>query len=422
MDVFLAKLNPDGGHAFSRRFSVDRADGAFASHLSILSDDSIILSGRYGQAIDLGNGEPLTATRSDGHGAFVARFLPDGELLWGRNLFTGTGEAFALDLAATPDGDVVLVGSFDGEVNLGSSTLTTAARDAFILKLDGETGSERWSRQLGDPEDATTTATIEATAVAADPDGNIVVGGRFSGSIQSAFGQRFFESPSGAGAFLFKIVSTGLKDWIAFLRADDGQGEGDAAVSDVDVDARGNIVAAGVLAGAISIETRGVLGAQQTSGPADSDILLVKLSSARNHLWSLRFGDDSAQFDGRWSSVSSGSIVGPRVSVDADGDIVLGTGVIGALDFGGRPLDGRQDSDWAVAKLSAGGEHLWSRRFGDAAAGQAVVAVDTDPRTSALVLVGINDGTLDFGSGMKVGKTGEMSTVVAKIDLERVGR
>ncbi|WP_434043091.1 MULTISPECIES: hypothetical protein [Sorangium] len=417
MDVFLVKLKPDGGHIFSRRFSVEDSDGLFASHLSILPDDSVVLAGAYGQAIDLGDGEPLRASREDGHGAFVARFLSDGELVWGRDLFTGTGEAFALDVAVVPGGDVVLVGYFEGEVNLGSSTLTTAARDAFVARWDGETGKEQWSFQLGDPEDTLTTATVAATAVAADPDGNLVVAGRFTGSMDSVFTQRRFESPSGAGAFLLKTVSTGDTNWVSFF-----QGEGDALVSDIDVDARGNVVAAGAFAGAISIRARGALGALQTSGPADSDGMLVKLSSAGNHAWSMRFGDESAQFGGRWSIVPGNFIGGPRVAVDAAGDVVLGTGIAGAVDFGGGLLAGRQDSDWVVAKLSEHGEHLWSRRFGDLAAGQTIFGIDADPITKALVVVGLNDGILDFGDGVKVAASGEVGAVVARIDLERLGK
>ncbi|MGK3999879.1 SBBP repeat-containing protein [Sorangium sp. So ce1024] len=417
MDVFLAKLRPDGSHVFSRWFSVEDSDGLFASHLSILPDDSVVLSGIYRQAIDLGDGEPLTASRPDGHGAFVARFLPDGELLWRRDLSTGTGKAFALDVAAVPGGDVVLVGSFEGEVNLGSSTMTTAVRDAFIAKLDGETGKAQWSRQLGDSQDTTTTATIDATAVAVDRDGSIFVGGRFTGSIMSAFVERQFESPSGAGAFLFKIVATGDADWVSFF-----QGEGDALVSDIDVDARGNVVAAGAFAGAISIRARGAIGAHQTSGSTDSDGLLVKLSSAGNHVWSLRFGDESPQFGESWNFVPGNFIGGPRVAVDADGNVVLGTGIAGVVDFGGGPLGGRQDSDWTMAKLSAGGEYLWSRRLGDAATGQSIIGIDTDPVTNAIVAVGFNDGTLDFGAGITIGKSGEVGTVIAKMDLERLGK
>ncbi|WP_437936084.1 hypothetical protein [Sorangium sp. So ce341] len=221
---------------------------------------------------------------------------------------------------------------------------------------------------------------------------------------------------------MLKLLPTGKKDSTVLL-----QGEGDAWVTDIDVDARGDIVAAGALAGGIAVETRGGRGAQWTSGPADSDILLVKLSSAGNHLWSLRFGDDSPQIV-MDSDLSIGSDVeymsplGVHVAVDTAGDIVLGAGVAGAVDFGGGPLGGRQDRDWTVAKLSAGGAHLWSKRFGDPAARQAVVGIDTDPGTKALVAVGLNDGTMDFGDEVKVAAQGELSAVVTKIDLGRVGK
>ncbi|KYF56427.1 hypothetical protein BE08_04940 [Sorangium cellulosum] len=415
-DFFLAKLKPDGSHAVSRLLLVEGADGAMGSRLSVLPDDSVVLSGSYERAIDFGSGDPINAPAPDEDAAFVARFSPDNELIWGHNLFSGTGRLLVLDSAATPDGDVVLVGSFDREVSLGASTLTTASKDAFIARLDGETGQELWSVQLGDPEDTSAKTTIEATAVAIGPDGSIIVGGRFTGFTEFGFDDRSGPSPSGAGAFLLKLVGTGKRDWTALV-----QGEGDALVSDIDIDARGNVIAAGAFAGAISIITRGVLGAHQTSGPADSDVLLVKLSSAGTHVWSLKFGDDSAQLDG-WSSGSTRIIAGPAIAVDAAGDIVLGTGVAGAVDFGGGLLGGRQDHDWAVAKLSTGGEHVWSDRFGDPAAGQGVVAIDTDPSTKAIMVTGVNDGIMDFGNGITVGEAGKLSAVVAKIDPGRIGR
>ncbi|MGK4002038.1 hypothetical protein WMF31_05400 [Sorangium sp. So ce1036] len=416
MAFFLAKLRPDGSHAFSRKILVDDEDGALSPRLTVLPDDSVVLTGFYEQSVDLGDGDLVKTPTPGGDGCFVARFSPDGELLWKRNLFTGTAHAFVLDLTSTPDGDVVLVGSFEREMNLGTSTLTTASTDAFITRLNGETGAERWSLQLGDAKDTTATTTIEATAVAADPDGNIIVGGRFTGFSQSGFEEGYIPSPSGAGAFVLKLVPTGVRQWTSVL-----QGEGEAWVSDIDVDARGHVLAGGALTGTIGITTDGVSGVQQTSGAADSDILLVKLSSAGSHVWSLKFGDESPQFDVD-VDLSSRSPLGVHVAVDSAGDIALGAGVAGAVDFGGGLLDGRGDRDWTVAKISAGGEHLWSRRFGDPAALQGVIGIGADPRTDALMLAGINDGVLDFGDGMKVGDGGKISAAVAKIDLARVGR
>ncbi|WP_437620731.1 hypothetical protein [Sorangium sp. So ce1151] len=421
---FLAKLKPDGSHAFSRWLRGNELDGALGSRLSVLPDDSIVLSGLYEEAIEFDAGDSITAPTPDEDGCFVARFSSDNKLIWRHNLFTGTGRLAVLDSAATPDGDVVLVGFFSGEVSLGPSILTTAAsEDAFVVKLDGETGNPLWSFQLGDPEYTTATTGLEAKAVAVDPAGNIVVGGRFTGFTDAGFDRSIGPSPSGAGAFVLKLSSTGERDWTVGL-----QGEGSAWVTDIDVDARGDILVAGALAGAIAVRTHGVRGAQQTTGPADSDILLVKLSPAGSHLWSLRFGDDSPQFGVESDSgigesdVESISSFGVHVAADAAGDVVLGAGVAGAVDFGGGPLGGRQDRDWTFAKLSAGGAHLWSRRFGDAATGQAVVGIDTDPGTNAVVAVGLNDGTLDFGKEMKVVASGEFSAVVTKIDLGRVGR
>ncbi|WP_437936085.1 hypothetical protein [Sorangium sp. So ce341] len=157
-------------------------DGAYGSRLSVLPDDSVVLSGFYEEAIEFDTGDTIAAPTPDEDGCFVARFTTDNKLLWRHNLFTGTGLLLVLNSATTSDGDVVLVGSFNREVSLGSSSLTTASlKDAFVAKLDGETGNVLWSLQLGDPEESTATRTIEAKAVAVDPGGNIVVGGPVHG-------------------------------------------------------------------------------------------------------------------------------------------------------------------------------------------------------------------------------------------------
>ncbi|WP_437981767.1 hypothetical protein [Sorangium sp. So ce117] len=122
---FLAKLKPDGGHVFSRWLWVKELDGAFASRLAVLPDDSVVLSGLYDEAIEFDTGDSISAPTLDEWGFFVARFSFDNKLIWRRNLFTGTGSLAILDSAATPDGDVILAGSFSREVSLGSSTLAT---------------------------------------------------------------------------------------------------------------------------------------------------------------------------------------------------------------------------------------------------------------------------------------------------------
>src|SRR6185503_17472894 len=73
--------------------------------------------------------------------------------------------------------------------------------------------------------------------------------------------------------------------------------------------------------------------------------------------WSKRFGDADYQ-----------QALG--VAVDGAGNVILSGGFIGAVDFGGGPLAYAEDpdapaNDLYLAKLDGGGNHLWSKRFGD---------------------------------------------------------
>lgn len=95
-----------------------------------------------------------------------------------------------------------------------------------------------------------------------------------------------------------------------------------------------------------------------------------------------------------WSKPFFGAL-----AFDTTGNLVLTGALSGASDFGGGPLESRGGSDVFVAKLSAGGEHLFSRTFGDQAEQQRGEAVSVDAQGNVL-LAGVFDGTLDFGAGL----------------------
>jgi hypothetical protein len=87
-----------------------------------------------------------------------------------------------------------------------------------------------------------------------------------------------------------------------------------------------------------------------------------------------------------------------HVALDSLGNSLL-TGVLtGTMDFGGGPLTSRGGADVFVVKLAPGGEHVFSRRFGDASELQSGQAIAFD-RWNNVLLGGVFEGTLDFGGG-----------------------
>ncbi|MBI4702542.1 MAG: hypothetical protein HY744_15590 [Deltaproteobacteria bacterium] len=85
------------------------------------------------------------------------------------------------------------------------------------------------------------------------------------------------------------------------------------------------------------------------------------------------------------------------VAVDAGGNAVVAGDFAGSVDFGGGTLLAKSSRDLFVAKLDPAGKHLWSKRFG-ASGEHAALAVASDPKGAVLV-TGWVKGAIDFGGG-----------------------
>ncbi|MEJ7734257.1 MAG: hypothetical protein WKG00_34315 [Polyangiaceae bacterium] len=72
--------------------------------------------------------------------------------------------------------------------------------------------------------------------------------------------------------------------------------------------------------------------------------------------------------------------------------------------FGGGALTSAGDNDVFVAKLDSSGKHVWSKRFGDAAALRPTSIAANAAGT--VVVAGEFDGAIDFGLGPLAGSGG----------------
>jgi hypothetical protein len=176
-----------------------------------------------------------------------------------------------------------------------------------------------------------------------------------------------------------------------------GQGGGIGAVYQTASDAMGNVfVAAGYSAGVVDFGC----GALPPAG--NFDALLAKLDPMGNCVWSKRFGDAGFQQTS-------------AVAVDALGNVIIAGILGGTVDFGGGPLIGAGGEDVFVAKLDPTGQHLWSKRYGDAQ-DQVVGGIVVGP-TGDIAVVGSFKGTIDFG-GNPLTSAGGFDGFVAQLDAE----
>ena len=280
-----------------------------------------------------------------------------------------TGQQSGYGVIIDGTGNVIITGAFASSINFGGSTLTSAgAVDAFLAKFDAN-GNHIWSAGYG-------TATFDqyGTSVAVDASGNIVMAGYFLNSIN--LGGGVLTAVGGVDIFVAKFSPAGAHIWSKRF----GSITNDLPER-VAVDAGQNVVLSGSFTSTIDF------GGPSLTSAGGSDAFLAKLDAAGNHVWSKKFGDVNTQGQ-------------PTVAVDASSNIVLAGGLGGSIDFGGGVLTNPNPAvpDIYVARFDAGGNHLWSKRFGDTAI-QSVHAVAVD-KDGNVIVGGTFNSTVDFGGGL----------------------
>ncbi len=214
-DAFITKYLPDGSLSWTRILGTLNEDHATA--IKTGSDGHIYMAG-YSQ----GN---LDGQGNRGYwDAFIAKYSPDGNRVWLRQLGTPVND-FAYSLTIGNDGSIYLGGSttgnLDGQINNGGN-------DAFISKFLPD-GTRVWTRLIGsaglDVAHALATAGDGSIYAAGDTSGNlggqinnggetdvfiskVIEGNGVSLSISAVNATRL-EGNSGVGAFTFSITRSG---------------------------------------------------------------------------------------------------------------------------------------------------------------------------------------------------------------------
>ncbi len=131
-DLFLAKYNPNGGLLWARQ--IGTSDYELGYSVATDAANNIYLSG-FLSALAFHGSSTLPYQPA------VAKFDPNGELIWAAD--TDTGNVEGLSLAVGTDGAVYLSGSYISKVNFGGNRLKSfnGGFDFFIAKLTQESSS-----------------------------------------------------------------------------------------------------------------------------------------------------------------------------------------------------------------------------------------------------------------------------------------
>lgn len=357
-DISLAKFDVNGNHLWSKRFG-----DAYAQNAQAVATDgsgNVVISGFYGGSVDFGGG-PLTSLA--GANLFLAKFDASGNYLWsksfGDSLYSSEDGMW---VATDASDNVIITAEFDGTIDFGGGTLTSAGSlDVAVAKFDAA-GNHIWSKNFGD-------ASFQVPhAVATDASGNIVITGYFGGSVDFGGGPL---TSGGLDMFVAKLDPAGAHLW--------SKNFGNALGYSVATDGFGNVVTTGDFNGTVDF------GGGPLTEAGGGDIFVAKFDGSGNQLWSRAFGNTDYQHC-------------ESIATDGANNVFITASFPGTVDFGGGPLTSAGYDDIFVAQFDANGNHLWSQRFGDANWSDASTAVAADG-SGNIAITGYFPGTVDFGGG-----------------------
>ena len=176
-DAVLVKLTAAGQLQWSRRMGA--VGTQIGNSVAVDGAGNVVVIGTAGGTVDYGGGDLTSAGSND---IFVAKYAGSGVFQWAK-LFGDTGDQAGFSVAVDNQNNLVLAGRMTGSVNFGGATpiASLGGNDAFVAKLDA-TGAHLWSKRAGD--------TLEqwSRAVAVDGTGNVLVAGRFQGTMNFGSG------------------------------------------------------------------------------------------------------------------------------------------------------------------------------------------------------------------------------------------
>jgi hypothetical protein len=384
----------------------------------------VVLAGYFGP--QLAFGETLYAVGE--FDFFLVKFDANGVLLWQESFgsIANDSATFPVQVAVDLDGSVALAGAVNGAIDFGGGPLNPmegkSGFDMFVAKFDDE-GTYLWAERFIGP-----TGDQVATQVALDPQGNVVVGGWFQGSLDLGQGPLAGSTDMDQNAFLAQFdATTGATVWSL----------GFASMQSVDVgalaaDTTGNVVVAGNLDGYVDFGGPTLMGAGvylagfddlgaygwSSAAPATGSsyataATIDRFSSAvvtGTFNGSIQFGtlpavSDATGFNGYLVKLDpsgapswSQPLPTTRVAVDGMANILVAGSFLHAIDLGGTTITSAGGEDMLLAKLDPTGAFLWTKSFGDAE-NQYATAVAALPGSNRVLVAGNGSGTVDFGNG-----------------------
>jgi len=342
---------------------IDRSYG-----ITTLSDNSTVVTGQFDGDATFGEGEPNETTLicynlsfSD---IFIARYNPDGTLMWAKRAGS-TGQDISLAIAAFSDNSTVITGVFEGSATFGedetNETILTSSgdMDIFIAKYDPN-GSLVWAKRAGG------TWVDSGFGITTLSTGSSIITGRFR--YMATFGEEELNETI--------LTSLGLEDiFIANYNPDgtlsrakrvgiteENAGYALTTLSDNSVAITGKFVGSPVFGQGESTETT-------LNSAGEDDIFIARYNSNLTLVWAKRAGGINSEYAYGITNLIDNSTV---ISGTFEGPTTFGPG-----EAGQTILTSSGGYDIFIARYNSNGTLAWAKGVGDTMQDDRSISVTT---------------------------------------------
>lgn len=347
-DIYIQKLNASGDLIWVRSFGGSSLSGDTGLGLTTDAQGSVYCTGFFFGSGDFDPGPGVqTLSAAGASDIFACKFDSSGVLQWAYSA-GGTQNDRGDEIGVSPNGDVWIVGNFQGTADLqmgtGVTSFTAAgASDGFLIQLN-PSGNFVFAGKIGG------NGFDDVKSIEFDPNGNSFISGTFSSTadLDPKASVASFTSLGGWEAYLVKLSPAGDFIWGKKLG-----GTSDEYICDVEYTAEPALIITGRFK--LTVDFDPGPGASNYTSVGNEDIFLAKF-------------DTSGQFDWAVTMGSTGYDQGQDISIGTDGDIYLIGLFTGNVDFDPGPgtfsLTTGGLTDICVVKYRSTGSFEWAIQTG----------------------------------------------------------
>jgi hypothetical protein len=305
-DMFVTKINADGGYLWTHRMGGegDDAPGAICTD----SSGNIYVAGSFNDSSSFYFDADWTAFPTDydmsvgSYDAFIMKINANGSYGWTHRIGL-TGEDGGRGVCTDSSGNVYLAGYFSATLNFGidwgDSEVKTCvgADDTFITKIDAS-GDYCWTHRIGG------SGYDIASAICTDSSNNIYVTGFFEGSVNFAQDWNGDETKNSLGddIFVTKLDADGEYVWTHRIGGSDQE-----YTDSICTDPTGNVYIAGHFQGGVNFAGDwSRIDAKTSIGYEDA--FVTKITAAGNYAWSRRIGGSDIDWARAICADTSGNV------------------------------------------------------------------------------------------------------------------